>query len=154
MMINPDWRRCSAVAMGVVFALAGGCSSAPAPKPPAPPPARIEQPGKKAITVSVAESGASIVLDRSQELLVRLPTSPTSRLEWAPVDLRPGVLTVRRSGYDETAWSPSVEQGTAGTAYWDLIPQAAGQVTLRFDLRQPHRLDAAVQTVTYTVIVK
>jgi predicted secreted protein len=143
-----------ATALAYVLALAGGCSTTPTPKPPPPPPARIEQAGKKAITVSVAESGASVLLERTQELIVRLPSPPTSRLEWAPVNLVPGVLAIRRSGYEETAWSPSVEQGTAGTAYWELVPQSAGQVTLQFDLRQPHRLDAAVQSVSYTVIVK
>src|SRR6478752_481455 len=47
-----------AAALAFLLALAGGCSTTPAPKPPPPPPARIEQAGKKAITVSVAESGA------------------------------------------------------------------------------------------------
>ena len=138
----------------LLLGLAAACSTAPAPKPTATAPEVIAQPGKKSITVSVADSGASIVLERGQDLVVRLSSPPTSRLEWAPVDFQPGVLAVRRAGYEQAGWGPSIEPGTEGTAYWQFAPQAAGQVVLQFALRQPHRLDPPAQTLRYTVTVR
>ena len=77
----------------LLAALMAACSSADKRKSaPPPPPALIRNADRSVITVSDAEGNARIVLERGQQLVVRLPTGVTGGLEWSLVDMRPGVL--------------------------------------------------------------
>ena len=146
--------RTRAIAVAALLAALTACSmlEVEAPKP-APVQAVIQKPGQKVVRVSADNNGASVVLEPSQLLVVSLATSISSGLEWAPVDLKPGVLRVQGSRFDSSMRPIDYEEGT-GLTVWQLQAQAPGSVALKFDLRRPHSLDAAMQTVTFNVSVK
>lgn len=150
-------RQCAAVA--IVPGLLAGCSMLGLSKPPepkpvaAPVPVLIQSAGQKTISVGDDKSGAAIVLEPAQELVVRLPLIATTGREWSLVDLAPGVLAVQSTSFER---APRDVDGSeaAGSSIWHFRAVAAGTVTLRFDLRRPRSLDPAVQTVTYAVTAK
>lgn len=113
----------------------------------------VSSPGQASITVSDRQSGASVVLDSTQALVVKLPNDVTSVRDWALIDLQPGVLALQRSTFENAVRRPLGDE-YVGTAVWRFVPQAAGTVTLTFELRRPHRVEPAAQTVTYRVTVK
>ena len=112
----------------------------------------VQSPGQRSVSVSAEKSGASIVLERAQELIVILPLDPTTGREWTLVDLRPGVLAMQSSTFAR-ALRNTYDDGAGGTSVWRFTPEAAGSVALKFDLRRPRSLDPAVRTVTYTVTI-
>ncbi|MDE2627177.1 MAG: protease inhibitor I42 family protein [Burkholderiales bacterium] len=120
---------------------------------PAAVPAVVSSPGQAVVTVSERQSGASVVLEPTQALVVKLPNDVTSVRDWALIDLQPGVLALQRSTFENAAPRPLGDE-YVGTAVWRFVPQAAGTVTLTFELRRPHRVGPAAQTVTYRVTVK
>ena len=158
-------RRCAvAAAVAAVTigpALLAGCSMLGLSKPPESKPAAAPAPvsvliqgaGQKSIAVGDDKSGAAIVLEPAQELVVRLPLLATTGREWSLVDLAPGVLAVQSTSFERA--SRDVNYGeAAGSSIWHFRAVAAGTVTLRFDLRRPRSLEPAVQTATYAVTVK
>ena len=152
--------RCAvAAAVAIVPALLAGCSMLGLSKPPEPKPAAAPAPvliqgaGQKSNTVGDDKSGAAVVLEPAQELVVRLPLIATTGREWSLVDLTPGVLAVRSASFERAPRDVDSSEAT-GSSIWHFRAVAAGNVTLRFDLRRPRSLDPAVQTVTYAVTVK
>ena len=139
---------------GVVLSLMllAACST-PRKAPPVVAQAVVQNPGQKAITVSGDKAGASIVLDRAQELVVRLALDPVTGLEWSLVDLKPGVLTLLSSKFERPLRNTNGEEAP-GIVVWRFLPEASGNVELKFDLRRPRNVAPAVQTLTYTVTVK
>jgi predicted secreted protein len=128
------------------------CSSTPdKPKAPVERPV-IQRPSKASLTVLDTDAGAKVVLDRTQDLIVRLPLEANSGLDWSAVDLKPDVLTLVSATFERVQKNSSVE--SPGTTIMHLKPVAAGSVALNFALRRPHSLQPAVQTVTYDVTVK
>jgi hypothetical protein len=139
----------------VVFGALLACSSVDQPKPP-PAPLNIEQPGRHLITVTERQTGAHIVLDAAQELVVRLPLEAfavTADLDWVLVDVKPEVLASGASRF-EVGPRDTDAQELGGNVVWRLTPQAAGTTTLRFELRRTHSLDPATRIATYVVRVK
>lgn len=129
-----------------------GCSGAPKAKQPMV--ARtIEKAGAPSITVSDDDAGASIVLQRGQDLFVRLEHDGTSDYEWSLVDRKTGVLAVVSSQFERSLRSETASEAVGDTV-WHLRPQAAGSVVLTFDQRVPRRLDPPLRTVTYSVTVR
>lgn len=116
-------------------------------------PAVVSSPGQAAVTVSDRQSGASVVLESTQALVVKLPSDVTSVRDWALIDLQPGVLALQRSSFENALRRPTSDE-FVGTAVWRFVPQAAGTVTLTFEFRRPHSVELAAQTVTYRVTVK
>ncbi|MEO5698313.1 MAG: protease inhibitor I42 family protein [Burkholderiaceae bacterium] len=144
----------AAVIAATGLALLGGCSAPrPARAETASAPTMIQVPGQPVITIADDQSGASIVLERAQELVVRLPIERTTPYRWSLVDLKPGVLTAEESEF-QGAQVNDVLNDRSGVKVWRFRPLVAGTVVLTFDLRQPRRLDPAVRTVTYTVTVR
>jgi hypothetical protein len=144
--------RVSSLAALLLLAFASACST---PDKPAPAVARktVESPGKKAVAVSDEQAGGLVTLEREQELVVSLPLAGPDRREWRLVDLRPGVLAAPSSKFERAP--RNVNSGeAAGATVWRFKPEAAGSVSLRFELRRPRSLEPAVQTVTYDVTVK
>ncbi len=142
------------LALALAFTVAVLVACAAPEKPPAPPPvAPVAGSGQRLITVSDANAGAAVTLEPAQELVVRLPIEGAGGLEWSLVDLKPGVLTVLSSKFERALRNTNVEEA-AGASVWHFRPQAAGALTLKFDLRRPHSLQAPVQTVVYDVTVK
>lgn len=138
--------------LSVAVAVLAACSTPELPKGPVPPPT-LANPGHRSLTVSDADAGANITLGPTQELLVRLPIGPTAGLEWSLVDLKPGVLAVQASKFERALRNTNTEEA-AGAMVWQLRPQAAGVVTLSFELRRPRSLQPPVQTVAYKVTVQ
>ena len=140
--------------MCVAAAMLVACSTAPpaVPKAPPPPPV-IDKPGARLVMVTDANNGASVTLESVQELVVSLPLAPINGLEWSVVDLAPGVLTPTGAKFERDLRSTNIGEAN-GMSVFHFKPQAAGRVTLTFDLRRPRSLLPAVQTIVYQVTVK
>jgi predicted secreted protein len=134
-------------------ALLAACSTPEKTKTP-PPASAVMSPGQRQVTVSETNAGASVMLESTQELSVRLVDAPTSGLEWSLVDLKPGVLALMGSRFERVVRHDNNDDGSSGVVVWRFTPQAPGVVTLNFALRRPHSLLPAVQTITYDVSVK
>ena len=136
------------------LALAGLCACSTADKvAPVAPQAVLEQPGKRSVSVSDVQSGASIVLEPAQELAVVLRVDSASPRDWSLVDLKPGVLTVLGSKFERTPRN-AISDEFGATSVWRLKAEAPGTAVLRFELRRPRSLEPAVQIVTYAVTVR
>ena len=146
--------RTTTLSMCAAAAMLVACSTAPpaVPKEPPPPPV-IDKPGAKIVMVTDANNGAGVTLESAQELVVSLPLAPTNGLEWSVVDLAPGVLTPTGSRFERDPRNSNIGEAN-GMSVFHFKPQAAGRVTLTFDLRRPRSLLPAVQTVVYQVTVK
>jgi predicted secreted protein len=129
------------------------CSTAERAAPVVAPPSVVQSPGRKAVNVTEAQSGAAVVLESGQQLIVTLPLSATSGLQWSPVDLKPGVITAIGSTFERASRDVSNDEAT-GAEVWRFAPEAAGMVALRLELRRPRSLAPAAQTVSYSVTVK
>jgi inhibitor of cysteine peptidase len=135
------------VVSGAVAALAvtvAACSLFQAsPKPPPEP-----------VTVSADQSGTSVALASGQDLVVRLPSNPTTGHRWIYVEPKDAVLRVDGpSSYE--AQSAGGAAGAGGTEIWKLAPLKPGQQQLRFEYRRPWEQDVPPSRVaTYTVTVK
>lgn len=134
------------------LALLGACSTADKPKPVVVQ-SVLQQPGKAALAVTEADTGTRIVLDRSQTLVVSLAVAGNANPDWSLVDLKPGVLTVVGSKFERALRNTNVEEA-AGATVWHFRPEAAGEVTLKFELRRPRSLGPALQSASYAVTVK
>lgn len=134
--------------------LLGACAGADKLPKPAAAPALIQNPGKARVTVDDADSGASVVLERAQELIVRLPIRVADSAEWAPVDQRPDVLAVVSGPRFEHTPGDAVSGDPNRLTVWTLRAVAPGNVTLDFALRRPHSLEPALRSARYVVTVK
>jgi inhibitor of cysteine peptidase len=113
---------------------------------PKPPPAPV--------TVSADQSGTSVALASGQDLVVRLPSNPTTGYRWIYVEPKDAVLRVDGPSTYE-AQSAGGAAGAGGTEIWKLAPLKPGQQQLRFEYRRPWEQDVAPSRVaTYTVTVK
>ena len=139
------------VALCAALALLSACAT----DPPKPAPVRpvIQAAGKATLGVGDADSGAAIVLERSQELIVRLAVPVTSGADWTLVDLRPGVLRVVSGPVFQRALRNTVDDPANGSTVWRLQAGTPGSVTLDFELRRPHAL-GQVRSVSYQVTVR
>ena len=107
--------------------LFGACASKKAPSP-AP------------LNVTDANSGDSVALARNQQLVVRLPSNPTTGYRWALAQQSTPVL--------EPEGAPTFEKGTGaaganGTETWRFAPTQAGEGTLRLEYRRLWEVDTA-----------
>jgi inhibitor of cysteine peptidase len=130
-------------ALAVVVVSVAACSmfkSAPKP-PPAP------------VTVSAEQSGARVALASGQDLVVRLPSNPSTGYRWIYVEPKDAVLKVDGPSSFE-AQSPDAA-GAGGTEIWKLAPFKPGQQQLRFEYRRPWEQDVAPSRIaTYSVTVQ
>ena len=112
------------------------------------------KPPPEPVTVSAAQSGTSVALASGQDLVVRLPSNPTTGYRWIYVEPKDAVLRVDGpSSYE--AQSAGGAAGAGGTEIWKLAPLKPGQQQLRFEYRRPWEQDVAPSKVaTYTVTVK
>ena len=113
----------------------------------------VSAPGKKLVTLTLAQSGAAVELGLDQDLLVRLATSVVEGREWSLVDLAPGVLVAEGPVFRRDLRNVDVAEGT-GMSEWRLHPLKAGTVSLRFEYRRPRNVEAAREVVTYPVTVR
>ncbi len=133
-----------ACALATVVATVAACTLFQgSPKPPPEP-----------VTVSADQSGTSVALASGQDLVVRLPSNPTTGYRWIYVEPKDAVLRVDGpSSYE--AQSAGGAAGAGGMEIWKLAPLKPGQQQLRFEYRRPWEQDVAPSRVaTYTVTVK
>jgi inhibitor of cysteine peptidase len=115
------------------------CASKKAP-PPAP------------LNVTDANSGDSVALARNQQLLVRLPSNPTTGYR--------GALAQQSTPVLEPEGAPTHEkgagaEGASGTETWRFAPTQAGEGTLRLEYRRLWEADTApARVVSYKVTVR
>ena len=137
-----------------LLALLSACSLFDKPGPaPVPTPAVVRSGLLKWVTVSDDRSGASVLLDASQELVVSLPVDAANRLDWTLEPPKPGVLALKSARF-ERALRSTDSNDAVGDMVWRFTPTAAGSVGLKFDLRRPRSLDPATRTVTFDVTVR
>lgn len=130
--------------LAAVVATVAACSMFQgSPKPPPEP-----------VTVGADQSGTSVALASGQDLVVRLPSNPTTGYRWIYVEPKDAVLRVDGpSSYE--AQGTGGAAGAGGTEIWKLAPFKPGQQQLRFEYRRPWEQDVAPSRVaTYTVTVK
>jgi len=133
-----------ACALATVVATVAACTLFQgSPKPPPEP-----------VTVSADQSGTSVALASGQDLVVRLPSNPTTGYRWIYVEPKDAVLRVDGpSSYE--AQSAGGAAGAGGTEIWKLAPLKPGQQQLRFEYRRPWEQHVEPSRVaTYTVTVK
>jgi len=112
------------------------------------------KPPPEPVTVSADQSGTSVALASGQDLVVRLPSNPTTGYRWIYVEPKDAVLRVDGPSTYE-AQSAGGAAGAGGTEIWKLAPLKPGQQQLRFEYRRPWEQDVAPSRVaTYTVTVK
>lgn len=140
------------LALAALLASLAACSGAAKTKPVVVQPL-IQAQGQKSITVADDKSGAAVVLDRDQALIVRLPVTAPFVYEWSLVDLKPGVLLLHSAVFERAALDVNAEE-SAGAMVWRLRGEAPGSVGLRFELRRPRNVAAAVRVVDFAVTVK
>ncbi len=138
--------------LSLSLVLLAACATAERPKPPVVQ-SVVQSPGQKSVAVSGEQSGASIILEPAQELVVNLPIDGTAGREWTLVDLKPGVLVASGSKFERALRNANVDEADGATV-WRFRAEAPGTVALRFDLRRPHSLLPAVQTVSFSVTVR
>jgi len=145
-------RTALALSLTLGLLLVVGCAGTDTPKPVPVQPV-IQGPGKATLAVKDIDNGASIVMERSQELIVRLPVRGSSGLDSSLVDLKPGVLRVVSGPTFERALLSVADDPSDGSSIWRLRAEAPGNVALNFELRRPHVLGTA-RTLSYPVTVK
>ena len=153
MRFDPHIESVATLATLLALASLSACSTAREPPLPAAAPSVVQAPGRSSVKVLGSQSGVGVALGLAQEMVVDLPVNTTSGYEWTLVDLKPGVLSVLGSKFERAIRSANPEEA-AGTVVWRFKPEAAGTVALRFELRRPHSLEPARQTVTYDVTVR
>ena len=130
-------------ALAAVIVSVAACSmfkSAPKP-PPAP------------VTVSADQSGTSVALASGQDLVVRLPSNPSTGYRWIYVEPKDAVLRV--DGPSSFEAQSAGTAGAGGTEIWKLAPFKPGQQQLRFEYRRPWEQDVAPSRIaTYSVTVQ
>lgn len=144
------------LALCVPLALLGACASADKAPKPSVVRSVIQAPGKAHLTVSNADDGASVVLDKAQELRVELSLSGyevAHNMDWSVAELKPGVLTVLGTRFERAALDVNPLE-SEGAKVVRLAPQAPGQVRVTFELRSPYSLGAPVKSVSFDVTVK
>ena len=139
-------------ALALATALLAACST-PDPAKPPPPPRTLQAPGHRVLILTDSDAGATVVLERAQQLMVRLPIGATRGLEWRLPELQPGVVTLISSKF-ERALRNNTDDDAAGASVWLFKPEAVGSVTLNFELQRPRTQATGAQTVSFSVTVK
>jgi inhibitor of cysteine peptidase len=110
-----------------------------------------KKPPPEPLSVTDANSGESVALARNQQLVVRLPSNPTTGYRWA--------LAQQSTPMLEPEGAPTYEKGAGaagagGTETWRFAPTQAGEGTLRLEYRRLWEADAApARVVSYKVTV-
>jgi hypothetical protein len=141
-----------ALALWVMLELQGCSSSEPLKGPPVP--TVLQGLGKKAITVTAAETGSAVVLDSTQELIVRLEVEAQSVGDWRLANLDPALFKVVGPTYEHISRGMKGEDVYTTVSIWRFVPSSSGTMTLNFELRRLHSLGPALETVSFTVTVK
>jgi inhibitor of cysteine peptidase len=109
------------------------------------------------VTVSDSDSGNSIELQQGQELIIRLPSNPSTGYTWSQADATSVPLKVQGSPYYETDKSSGnpPPPGAGGTEVWTYTAASTGQQNLRFEYRRSWETGIPPEkVVTYSISVR
>lgn len=106
------------------------------------------------VTITPESAGRTIELRSDQELLVRLPSNPTTGYRWSLPAAPPDVLKLEGTPAFERNPAGAGVVGVPGTEVWRFTPVRKGQQTLLFDYRRPWEADAPpAHQLSFTVAV-
>ena len=98
-----------------------------------------------------SESGQAVVLSVGQELVVTLPSNPSTGYAWSFQSSSSGVL---RAGDSEYVPTPPVLPGSGGQERFTFTGAAEGRTTLRFEYRRAFETGVpAARVIEYAVVV-
>lgn len=120
------WRRAGCTLP--LMALGGGCAPL------------IDDPALAMITVSAAQTGATIDLDygERQRLAIRLEGHRSAGFTWLLTDLTGGVLETVGAAPTVTANAEDAGRlGAGGVEHWTFRPVRTGDALIRFEYRRP-----------------
>jgi len=101
------------------------------------------------------ENGKDILLDRGDELVVRLPSNRTTGYSWSLEMTGSGRLEQQGEALYETPRSDRRMMGAGGVEIWKFRALKAGQVSLKFNYRRPWEKDVPpVKTVSWPVTIR
>ncbi len=101
------------------------------------------------------ENGKDILLDRGDELVVRLPSNRTTGYSWSLVMTGSGVLKQQGEAAYETLRSDRRLMGAGGVEIWKFCAVKAGALTLTFNYRRPWEKDVPpVKSLTWPVTIR
>jgi len=93
-----------------------------------------------------------VALARNQQLVVRLPSNPTTGYRWALAQQSTPVLEPEGAPTHEKG---AGAEGASGTETWRFAPTQAGEGTLRLEYRRLWEADTApARVVSYKVTVR
>ncbi|MGE5236194.1 MAG: protease inhibitor I42 family protein [Acidobacteriota bacterium] len=108
-----------------------------------------------AVTVTPDHSGRPVELAPGQELIVRLPSNPTTGYRWSLVAPAKGVLESEGSPGFESQSSGTPLVGAPGYELWRFRAVRRGAQPVRFEYRRPWENDTPpLRVVTFTVTAR
>jgi inhibitor of cysteine peptidase len=111
-----------------------------------------KKPPPEPLSVTEANTGGSVALARDQQLIVRLPSNPTTGYRWSLAQQSTPVLQPEGAPTYEKG---AVDAGAGGTEIWRFAPTQAGEGTLRLEYRRLWEADVApARVVSYKVTVR
>jgi predicted secreted protein len=98
----------------------------------------IDDPKQPVIQITEKDAGATVDLERNQQLWVRLVGNRTTGFQWLLVDQTGGILeAVGEAPRYETDPNPLAMLGVGGTENWIFQTVKSGSGLMRFEYRRP-----------------
>ena len=121
------WAKFAATVLGLAL-LAGSAGCVPL----------IDDPKQSVIQITEKDAGATVDLERNQQLWVRLEGNRTTGFQWLLGDQTGGMLeTVGEAPRYETDPNPFSMLGVGGTENWTFRTIKSGSGLMRFEYRRP-----------------
>lgn len=101
------------------------------------------------------ENGKDILLDRGDELVIRLLSNRTTGYSWSLVMTGSGVLEQEGEAAYEAQRSDRRLMGAGGVEIWKFRAVKAGSITLKFNYRRPWEKDVPpVKSLSWPVTIR
>jgi len=101
------------------------------------------------------ENGKDILLDRGDELVIRLLSNRTTGYSWSLVMTGSGVLEQEGEAAYETQRSDRRVMGAGGVEIWKFRAVKTGLITLKFNYRRPWEKDVPpVKSLSWPVTIR
>mgnify|MGYP006278020313 CR=1 FL=1 len=116
----------------------------------------IDQPGTAVVWVEARDAGATVDLERGQQLQVSLDSNRTTGYQWLLIDQTGGILQGLADDpvYEEHPNDAGL-LGRGGTERWTFRPVRPGEGLLRFEYRRPWENGReAIQSAVFKIRVK
>ena len=116
----------------------------------------IDEPGQSMIQITEKDAGATVDLERNQQLWVRLEGNRTTGFQWLLVDQTGDLLEiVGEAPRYETDSNPLAMLGVGGTENWTFRTLKSGSGLIRFEYRRPWENGRGdIRSVVFNIKVK